>query len=1191
MSVTRRAACAVWILMASFIAPTAPAAEQTEWHVPEASRRFEVSLDLVQQAAVEELRRLGGGIPLSRLAGSFADSRSWRATPDVFLADLPAKASTLTFDPRYKWLVPGIGAGKPDTLEKQLGGEGTWAIKPEYRWFVTSLAAQIRVWIDGQPATSETGAPGWAATQVRYRIPPGAKELKVVTTAASGPVRQMGFITRPPAVAEAWICLGDGMTAADLVPIVVAVDGSGSGKEVGAWSPPAAEAAPWQVVFDASSGAERFHVYAVPKQAKRAGPKWTPAVGVWLQARSLDRYDPKINDPRGFLAAWKRGRPLGTARVEGTLLDWFPFTLDGSVRRHGGMAPPPELSLARWYTHLDLPGDGVYQFRMRGVQGATLLVDDTPVVVNNVASGGKPKEVVDVELKAGRHKVEVQQWCQGAGFMLSAALAVPGQPWRATLGTVYSWEGQGFDFGDTVAPTIVQGVEQLGTNGAASGRPLLTLDWTGDRLGHWPWTAYAEGQAEDLVGLHFRATLSPPQNGAVFRFTFDDGSVAEGQDVKYLFLSPGIRTVRCVAVDADGRTIAETTARVRVEANRWTLPVFDPRMIRRDLGFEESVPSIVAREPLFATMPIADLVNVHAWTGQGRHRDLQRTAGAALAARLDEALASWKADATLFHADLLAEPWSQQYAAAGRAYKSVFDAEPPGSPRRIQAALALARLLATHEGKAAEAASLLEALAKERLPVDWRSGWELARDSLHHPSPMAVPVAETLAAKRLEPLAWGPLTMPLNWHLFAGAAWNMGAAAFDRRLDPASARSALVEIDVKGRERVAIWCEGSSPRVAVLEPRFVLDDGSEQPLKAEDFALYAAAWGRCGQDAITVDKRPRTDGFGAVPRYASGGNVAVPSKARRFRATVVLDDASPAKLACRVRVAATETDRCYWFRKSFDVAKADAGRPLAVTPGSFTIMLSGNRFLKEGAVWFDGNFLGQPADGAWTVPAAAVTAGRHEVMVLLQDRRVPPYATAPGAFTDMRVLVPGPYEGIDMASRVAATLGTCLLAAARTEEGLKILDRLAPPDARWPPDARDRSRVVGQLKRARQLVASGDDGPSYAIDALEELAVRWPRLRLDPEWRTTMLEAHVARGEHRAADPVAHELRATADLADPLRRRILLASVRITAARGDISAARGHAADLERNWPYADETLAAADLFNVKKRRGLQVTP
>ena len=1188
MSVARRAACAAWILIASFMPPVVMAVERAEWHVPEASRRYEVSLDLLQQATIEELRSLGGGNPLSRLAGSFADSRSWRATPDVFLADLPAKASTLAFDPHYKWLVPGPAAGKADAKEKQLGGEGTWELKPEYRWFVTSLAAQIRVWIDGQPATSETGAPGWAPTQVRYRIPPGAKELKVVATAASGSVRQMGFITRPPAVAETWICLGDGMTAADLVPVVVAADGSASGNEVGAWSPPAAEAAPWQVVFDASSGAERFHVYAVPKEAKRPGPKWTPAVGVWLQARSLARYDPKINDTKGFLAAWKRSRPLGTARVEGTLLDWFPFTLDGSVRRQGGMAPPPDMSLARWYTHVDLPGDGVYQFRMRGVQGATLLVDGTPVVVNNVASGGKPKEVVDVELKGGRHKLEVQQWCQGAGFMLSAALSVPGQPWRATLGTVYSWDGQGFDFGDTIAPTIVHNVEQRRAKGAASGRPLLTLDWTGDRLSHWPWTAYSEAPAEDLVGLHFRAALSPARNDMAFRFTFDDGTIVEGQDVKHLFLSPGIRTVRCAAVDADGRTITETTSRVRVEANRWTLPVFDPRMIRRDLGFEESVPSIVARKPLFPTMPIADLVNVHAWAGQGRYHDLQRTAGAALAARLDEALPSWNADAAIFHADLLAEPWSQHYAAAGRVYQSVFDAEPAGSPRRIQAAIALARLLATYEGKAAEAVTLLEALAAERLPVDWRNGWELARDGLHHPSPAAVPVAEMLAAKRLEPLAWGPLAMPLNWHLFAGAAWNMNTAAFDRRLDPAS-RSVSVEIDVTGRERVAIWCEGSSPHVAVLEPRFVLDDGSEQSLSAGDFALYGAAWGRCGQNAITVDKRPRADGFGAVPRYASGGNVMIPSRARRFRATAVLDDASPANLACRVRVAANEIDRCYWFRKSFDVAKADAGRSLAVTPGSFTIMLSGNRFLTEGAVWFDGIFLGQPGDGAWNAPAEAVTAGRHDVVVLLQDRRVPPYATAPGAFTDMRVLVPGPYDGIDMASRLAATLGNSLLAAGRIEEGLKVLEPLAPPDARWPLNARDRARVVGQLKRARRLATSGDDGPSHAIEALEELAARWPRLRLDAEWRMTMLEAHVARGEHRAADPVARELLASNDLPEPIRRRSLLASTRSAAARGDLQAARGHAKELEDRWPYATESLDAAEC--VKEAAGRPQRP
>ena len=145
------------------LAALAAAAEpaSASWHVPEGIVRYEVTIDYLQSQATERMNKLGPNDSLNHLSGPILDARSWRAVPDVFLADVPAKQSTLAFDPNFKWLVPGVDGERDGKRQKVYGGDGTWELRPEYRWFVTSNGPKSKVFIDGQPQRSETGAFGW----------------------------------------------------------------------------------------------------------------------------------------------------------------------------------------------------------------------------------------------------------------------------------------------------------------------------------------------------------------------------------------------------------------------------------------------------------------------------------------------------------------------------------------------------------------------------------------------------------------------------------------------------------------------------------------------------------------------------------------------------------------------------------------------------------------------------------------------------------------------------------------------------------------------------------------------------------------------------------------------------------------------------------------------------------------------
>lgn len=1100
------------------------------WHVPEAAVRYAVTIAESPVIATPDLAgtALGSGI---------VDSLSWRPVPDVFLADLPAKQSTLVFDPTMKWLVPGFD-GRTKGQKQPPNAEGTWEIRPEYRWFVAS-EPKCQVFIDGKPVVSEPASgPRWELTQQRFRIPETAKELRFVP---GGVHRQVGFVTRFPSVAEARLCL-QGLSATDLTPAVIADDATAEGKRVGAVAVPAADADPWTVLFDASGGAERYWVYAVPKREASPGPEWKPGAGVFLAARSLERFDERVGSVEGFREAWKRSKPLGYARVDGLLLNWLPFTAEGEVLRRAVTPPSPAWMLVRWNASLNLPGAATYRLALEAKAGATLLIDGKPALTVD-AEADKPEAFVDLELQAGRHELEMQQWCRDGKITMSASLGFPGEQNFFVIGTVRDWRGSGFDFAETVARTKVAGFEPRPKQPGERSPPAVSIDWTADSPAHWYWSAYAAAPAEDLVGLHFRGALHPPQDGATFRFAFDDGDTAEGRDVFHVFASPGIRTVTCTALGSDGRTIAEATAKVRVEANLWTLPIHNPAhwyQVVRNRSFSSAAPQFRRQVPLFPKMPIADVLNIHAWASQTKDADLQEAAGRAVASRLDEARRLLDPDGKIFHANLLAVDRGRQPEAARDLLAEVAGESAIGSPRRLRATLALADVLATRLGRPAEALAILDALAGTPPPVDWHAGWESALDSLVFEDHEVTPVKELLAAKRAEPLGWQPFdTIWRAGHiwLFECVGGFQDPPRAELAIDGSAGTGSEIDIDVAGLERLRMK-GSSSAAIDVRNPRFELPDGEK---RFADIELSFWPGNRPARNFAGPS------GFSALDFDLMAS---IPDGARRFKATVVCPTASKEKPAT-VKVWCKRDYRSVWLRKRFEVPVEAAGKPLAVNIGA-----CGEG---QGSAWFDDRYLGPSRKGDWTVPAEGVTAGSHVVLVAMN-----------GHFVGK-----GPYEGVDIARSIARARGECLVRLGRIEEALAVLVPTMPSDASWPLKSTERIRVTGRIAQARKLAASGDEGPTQALEALAELTDRWPQLRLDADWLSTAVEAHLARGELDAAALLAGELMSLEDMAEATRRRVLLTAVRIAMSRGDVTAARRHAGELEAKWPYARETADA----------------
>ena len=795
---------------------SAAEAEPVPWHVKDAELRAPVKV-----AMTDALLRMPPQVyladlkPLEITGGLAFDPK----TKDPIKRDIRKpgeKAATIAKEKeRYKqakteWDPKGYGRlgeeeGGPIL---RVSGSVTVAIKPEYNYFSWGPSGAAKVYIDGKLLTEDSLLQvTWREGEDRRRtykerrlnrlapIPPGAKTLKVeMIPHRHSFLTQAGFITRSPGVARAKICL-PGHDPGRLVPIAH----RSGGERVGCRTVWAEAGKPMSIFFDSSSGDEEYWVYLVDKAKQPAPLDWTPQAELVEEVRSLDRYDPKLETLDGFLKLWEgsaaimgRGVPLYSERQSGPsrparaiYRGSMPFRSKGSDRlnvRKALASRPAWLSRLSGTFHI--PETDLYRFVSRcGPQGYVLL--DGQLVAP--FQGNTKARFFDIELEKGRHRVEFLQYAR-AGQNGWAGLWWK-DPRRKDVHGEYEigWPKFGGvndgPYGRTPSLMLWEPMAD------ATGGPLETsrapASWAS-----FSWHQHANLGAvhpgHDLNWYRFSAHAPDGSTNAVYRWRFDDGRTAEGQQVTKLFLRSGMRKVQLEVLDAaGGRVVARAAGEVNAQIN------LAHTKDLRFKGWNDMVAMIweFAEEETLAQLPLDDLVNLYEWSYPLKHwgatwklhdgtgvpdfvpvslavREARELAGRrvreALARRVDEVIAAYPYSELLRIAQSLARkensPTDASYAAAEKLLAVVLDRSPAGSSHWRASVLGLSDIKLLVRGEAELAVALLKKLEQTQPAVDMLEPWQFARAREDH----RLLDREKLAGLT-QGLDWSPISWLFRW--------------------------------------------------------------------------------------------------------------------------------------------------------------------------------------------------------------------------------------------------------------------------------------------------------------------------------------------------------------------------------------------------------------------------------------------
>ncbi len=414
---------------------------------------------------------------------------------------------------------------------------------------------------------------------------------------------------------------------------------------------------PLRLLFDTSSGDETYVLYA-GGSIRTPVPGWTPEAGLLLETRGSDA--PPVESVTHFRRAWAASRDVQGRRTV--------------PRIHYGLNPlgPPTRYLARYAGYFSVPEEGVYRLATVSDDASFVLVDGREVAgwpgEHGVAGGRLGEHAGSVRLAAGRHTIEYLH-AQGAGDTY-ASLA---------------WRPPGRDRFEIVPAKAFPPVARFEVAGAVTAEGARTVPFAWRTESH----LFAGGRALVQVALE----VVSPDPSVVYRWTLDDGTVAEGPAWTHWFLRPGLRGMRLEALAAGRRPAA---AAGRIDA----APLWDERVRWSGERFAGAKPGLLER-PLDG-VPLADLVHYLRWIVELDDLDLLRVAGAELLRRVD-ALPAGDLDLLPPLGTGYADPSVRDYAraeAAERALLARGDADPALAAR---ARLRLARLLLDVRGDAAAA--------------------------------------------------------------------------------------------------------------------------------------------------------------------------------------------------------------------------------------------------------------------------------------------------------------------------------------------------------------------------------------------------------------------------------------------------------------------------------------------------------
>jgi len=700
------------------------------WHVKEAETRLPVTVSL--------------------------DHARGRMPPQVYLADLkPLETDKLSFDRKTKnavrWDVRSkeeiqkdIARVKRECKERgqeftqeiyrvhghrkmRAKGSATFPLKPEYQWFSFWGHGHTEIHIDGDKASGVLGghggehphhppfptSKGGRATLVP--IPPGAKRLTIKADAEW--LRQVGFLTRHPAVARATLYL-PGRDPTSLIPLVYNLSGQRVGCRI-LWAHPGE---PMSILFDCSSGETQYFVYLVDRSKKPTRLNWAPKAGLIFETRYLDRYDPAIETMDGFLELWDEADFIaGKKEMTRIWKQFFPFRpYYETTPNFRDALRGARMALARYTGFFHVPDTRKYQFHYKALPGGYFLIDNQLVSAFTYHESKTLREQGSkhgykrfaVELAKGMHRIEFYQYGSARRFSAQLGWGLPGkEDDLEPFGNLH--HGTAFSVWEPVADAGAAPIRRRGKDVHAS----FTWHHRYQFLGKYP--------ARDIVGYSFAARMTEKPEEAVFRWRFDDGRTAEGERVNHHFLTPGTRKVELVVLDGpDGDVVASASSNVHVHVD-WSWPSDTDHNRLRDL--------ISQRAEEFASVtPIGEVVSLYYWARQNHWPELRKVIGSALAQRTEEAVKAVPYTRLLEMAESLGSPAEACYDPAEPFLRAVMDRAPRGGRHWRAAALALADILVTARAEPKKGLQLLEKVKKAVPTVDLAGEWQMAQAERWH---------------------------------------------------------------------------------------------------------------------------------------------------------------------------------------------------------------------------------------------------------------------------------------------------------------------------------------------------------------------------------------------------------------------------------------------------------------------------
>ena len=406
--------------------------------------------------------------------------------------------------------------------------------------------------------------------EINTAIPARSKQLRLITKASENKYLYRakwvdpGFMIRGRYPEVSLVRLyAPGHNPGDCVPEIFATN---SGARVNSMVLSAGRGEAMEILFENPRGNPSYLVYFVPKD-KRTNPSqtWEPRAGLVLQTKWAKRGLRSSDRLPEFLEAFNSvAKPVGRSLVD---------NIHHAFSIHRMLSPQGGFGFHHYKGFFKTDKNGKYRFATISRYDSYISVDDKLVVgwpgkhdINRARRGEKQGTIT---LEPGVHKLEY--------FLCS--------PWREMF-AVAAWKKPNEEI-RVMTRTDFVGVGRFRAVSANLSEPnqvYAAFEWS-------PIDDFSlEQTGPYFVTMQFDAIRPDPLTRYSYKWAFDDGTTAEGETVKHVFLRSGLRKVR-LEVALQGKLLATTEHEVYVHSpwdkcfmNMNDTDSFDKVIRQRDLN-------------------------------------------------------------------------------------------------------------------------------------------------------------------------------------------------------------------------------------------------------------------------------------------------------------------------------------------------------------------------------------------------------------------------------------------------------------------------------------------------------------------------------------------------------------------------------------------------------------------------------